>query len=112
MDESLLTCLALIEAGWATTDQLRQADVWRRKAHPQLGTLALTHGMLTVAQVFDILGQQALAGGLFGQIALQMGFLSKSDLYELLELQSRMTPTMVEALVALAIITPEQGTRC
>ncbi len=108
LDETLATCLAVIEAGWATTAQLRHAAAWRRGARPQLGNLAMTQGTLTVAQVFDILGQQACVGGLFGQVAQQMGLLSNIDLYELLELQSNLTPSMADALVTLGILSPEQ----
>ena len=110
MDENLATCLAVIEAGWATTDQLRQAAAWRCEARPQLGNLAMKQGKLSVAQVFDVLGQQARVGGLFGQIALRTGLLNKSELYDLLELQTKLTPTMADALVTLGIISPQQKT--
>jgi hypothetical protein len=109
MDECLATSLAVLDAGWATTDQLRHADAWRRWAHPQLGKLAMKQGKLTMPQVFDILGHQAIADGLFGEIALEMGLLSKADLFELLELQLELTPTMADALMTLGVITPEQG---
>jgi hypothetical protein len=69
----------------------------------------MKEGKLTVAQVFEILGQQARVGGLFGQIARQMGLLSQVELYDLLELQSQLTPTMTEALIALGTITPSQA---
>jgi hypothetical protein len=107
-DQTLETCLAVIDAGWATTDQLRQAVTWRRTARPQIGNLAMTYGILTVGQVFEILDQQAVTGGLFGQIGVQLGLLSKTDLQELLELQSNLTPTLADALVTLGIISPNQ----
>jgi hypothetical protein len=109
-DDILTTCLAAIDAGWATTGQLRQAAAWRRKARPQLGNLAMTQGKLTVSQVFDILGQQASVGGLFGQIALQLGLLNKNELDELLELQASLTPAMADVLVSLGIISSQQRT--
>jgi len=109
MNEVLATALAVLDAGWATTDQLRAADAWRRKTHPQLGKLAMTQGKLRVSEVFDVLSHQATDGGLFGQIAIEKGLMDKGDLYELLELQAKLTPTLTDALVMLGIISPDQA---
>jgi hypothetical protein len=69
----------------------------------------MSRGKLTVAQVFDILDRQAMERGMFGQIALKLGFLSKDDLQELLELQSELTPTMADALIVTGVITAEEA---
>lgn len=108
-DEVVETLLAALDAGWATTDQVRQAYAWRRRSRPQIGKLALAKGKLTMAQVFDVIGRQALEGGLFGQVALQMGFIDKSALYELLDLQADLAPSMADALIAVDVLTPTQA---
>ena len=108
-DETLTTALAAIELGVATIDQLQLANDWRRKRRPQIGKLALIHGKLTVAQVFDVLSQQAETGGLFGQTAVQLGFMTLGDLYELLQKQAALTPTLADALVNQGVISPEQA---
>ena len=109
-DEGFETAMAVVEAEFASLDQLRRANAWRHKHRPQIGKLAMTLGKLTMAQVFDILGQQAVSGELFGKTAVQMGYLDESDLYELLQKQTDFTPTLADSLVALNVITPEQGT--
>ncbi len=108
MDEVLNTALSALDAGLVTTEQVRRANAWRRKMHPQLGKLAMAEGKLSVAQVFDILGHQAVDGGLFGRIAVSQGFLTEKDLFELLQIQTRLTPSMADALVALEFIGAER----
>ncbi len=101
--------LTVLEAGWATIDELRRADEWRHRQRPRLGKLAMKHGKLTMSQVFAILGEQAGTSKLFGETAVVMGFLDKGQLYELLLMQADLTPTLAEALVTLGMITPEQA---
>jgi hypothetical protein len=108
-DELCETAMAVIEAGWGTTDDVRRASAWRMSHRPQLGKLALMSGNLKVQQVFEVLRRQAIVGGLFGEIAVELGFLERGTLYELLEQQARLTPTLSDALLNLAIITPEQA---
>lgn len=108
-DELGETAIAVIEAGWATTDDVRRGHAWRVDHRPQLGKLALMSGSLTVRQVFAVLKRQAIAGGLFGEIAVELGYLDRGTLYDLLEQQTRLTPTLSDALLNLAIITPEQA---
>jgi hypothetical protein len=67
-------------------------------------------GNLTMAQVFDILGQQTVTGDLFGETAVIMGYLDRRDLYDILQKQADLTPTLADSLVALNVITPKQGT--
>ena len=108
MDEVLNTALSALDAGLVSTEQVRRANAWRRKMHPQLGKLAMAEGKLSVAQVFDILGHQAVEGGLFGRIAVSLGFLTEKDLFELLQIQTKLSPSMADALVALEFIGAER----
>lgn len=108
-EELCETAMAVIEAGWGTTDDVRRGNAWRMSHRPQLGKLALMSGSLTVQQVFEVLRRQALVGGLFGELAVELGYLERGTLYELLEQQARLTPTLSDALLNLTIITPEQA---
>lgn len=105
---ALEAVLAVLEAGWATVIEVRQANQWRHAQRPQIGKLAMMQGKLSIAQVFSILGEQAMSGKLFGETAVEMGLL-KDDLYELLKRQADLTPSLAEALVAQGVITPEQA---
>ncbi len=109
MNETLEIALAVLERGWATPNDLRRAQAWRNAAGPKLGTLAMRRGQLTMDHVFEILGEQAISGGLFGEIAVQLGHLDKGDLHELLELQATQVPTLMDALTALSLITSKQA---
>jgi hypothetical protein len=69
----------------------------------------MTHGKPTMAQVFAILGGRAVTGKLFGETAVEMGYLDKGQLHELLLIQADLTPTLAEALVSFGVITSEQA---
>lgn len=107
-NEALETALTVLEAGVATIDELRQANIWRHTQRPQLGKLAMKQGKLTITQVFAILGEQAITGKLFGETASELGYF-EDDLYELLKHQAELTPTLADALVTLGVITAEQA---
>lgn len=109
MDEAIESSLAAIDAGWATTDQIRRANAWRKQSRPQIGKLALFRDKLTMAEVFSVLSKQAVEGGLFGEIAVELGLLDNNELCELLGLQMELTPTMADALVSTNVITPAQA---
>jgi len=106
-DEGFETAMAVLESEIATIGQLRQANEWCNEHRPQIGMLAIAQDMLTPAQLSDILCQQTVSGELFGQAAMKMGYLSLSDLDELIRLQLDLTPTLADSLIALDVITPE-----
>ena len=103
------TALISLERGWATPDDVRRANEWRYRQRPQIGQLALENRKLTMPQLFAVLGEQATGGGMFGDIAVKLEFLSQGDVYELLTLQSNATPTLLEAMRALEILDQSQA---
>ena len=107
--DDVLEATIVLENGWASADDVRRANAACYRSRPQLGKLAMTRGKLTVPQVFEILGQKAITGDLFGETAMQLGLLRKGDLYDLLQLQANLTPTLTESLLALDMITTEQA---
>ncbi len=107
--ESLQTALAALSARWVTEADVRRAEAWRHDQTPRFGKLAMTQGKLSMGQVFEILGQQATRGGLFGEIAIELGYLTCSEVYELMVRQSKLRPSLLDALVALELLTPSQA---
>ncbi len=107
--EALETALAVTAAGWLTHDEVRRAEAWRQEKVPRMGKLAMTLGKLTMGQVFEILGQQGTRGGMFGEIAFELGYLTRNDIYELMVRQTNMRPSLLDALVSLELLTPQQA---
>lgn len=103
------TVIAVLERRWATPADLRRALQWRSDRTPRIGKLAMTCGKLTVAQVFEVLGRQAIVGGLFGEVAVEMGFLSHRNIHELVALQQSLTPGLADALAAIGKVSLEQA---
>jgi hypothetical protein len=104
-DEPLETTLAVLAAGLVTVEQLKEAAATRRRKRPVIGKLALKQGMMSMAQVFRVLEQQAFTGELFGEVAVSLGFLNEVDLFKLLQLQAALAPALVDVLVAQGAIT-------
>jgi hypothetical protein len=107
-DEPLETALEVLARGWVTIDKIRAANAIRRKRRPVLGKLALTERILTMAQVFRILEEQAGTNEMFGEIAVRLEFLTEAELAVLLSAQSAMTPPLADVLVDEGIITLNQ----
>ena len=108
-DEPVETALAVLSAGWATIDEITDAVTARRAQRPTIGQLLLTNHKLTVHQVFKILGEQATNSKLFGEIAIELGFIKESDVNEMLQLQSWMCPPLWQVLASCGVLTPSQA---
>jgi hypothetical protein len=108
-DEPVETALAVLASGWATLEAISEALVARRARRPTIGELLLKEGKLNVSQVFRILEEQATSSKLFGQIAIEMGYLSESDLQEMLDHQSWLCPPLWEVLESHGAITSTQS---
>lgn len=107
-DEASDTALFVLAKGWASIAQITTAVLVGRAQRPKIGELAIREEKLTMAQVFRILEQEATHGGLFGENAIEMGLLSKPDLYELLLLQAQKTPRLTATLLAQGILNEQQ----
>ncbi|MDX1963827.1 MAG: hypothetical protein SFX18_11775 [Pirellulales bacterium] len=103
------TALAVLEHGWATIDQLRGANHWRLAQASKIGKLALVKGKLTMAQVFTVLAEQDCRGKMFGETAVELGYLTYQDVYELLLEQANGIPNLLDALVTQNVISPHQA---
>ncbi len=77
--------LYLVKHGMITGNQFIESLEAQLASRPQLGALAIETGKLSVKQVFSVLRIQAdKPQELFGQISVEEGFLSESDLSSLL----------------------------
>jgi hypothetical protein len=107
-NEALEVVLLALENGWATVQQLRGAIAVCRSRRPRIGELAVHEGKLTVSQVFRILEYEATNGGMFGENAVKLEYLSASDLYQLLQEQAAATPKVWEVLLENGVLTQHQ----
>ena len=62
---------------------------------------------MTIGQVFDVLAQQTRSSLPFGELAIEMGYLDREQLGELILRQIDSVPTLSELLVSLEIISEE-----
>ena len=108
-DEPVETTLAVLSAGWATIEEIYETVAARRTLRPTIGQLLLIHHKLNVHQVFQILGEQATSAKLFGQIAIEMGFIKEADVNEILHLQTSLCPPLWQVLESRGVITPAQA---
>ena len=60
-----------------------------------------------MGQVFDVLAQQTRSSLPFGELAIEMGYLDREQLGELILRQIDSVPTLSELLVSLEIISEE-----
>lgn len=107
-NEPLEVVLLALENGWATVDQLRGAIAICRSRRPRIGELAVREGKLTVSQVFRVLEYEATFGGMFGENAVKLGYLSPADLHVLLQEQATNTPKLWDVLRETGVLTEAQ----
>ena len=82
--EEISACVAA-HLGVAPED-LPQPGIWAQSGNT-IGALALRVNLLTIDQVDDIVNEQERSRKLFGEIAIELGFVCKHDVERLLELQ-------------------------
>jgi len=82
-----------------------------------IGKIALREKLLSVKQVFHILneqgknynnGQQGKNYKLFGQIAVELGYLTEQDVRKLLEIQQKSRPLLGELLVEIGALSQHE----
>jgi len=72
-----------------------------------IGRLAFEHGYMGLDAVVAVLDRQPAEGLLFGELAVQMGFLSEAQRDHLLEVQSRSRVPLGQVLVEMGLASPE-----
>jgi len=108
-DEAVETALAVLSAGWASLEDITEAVAERRNRRPTIGQLLLVHHKLTVHQVFQILAEQATSAKPFGEIAIDMGFISDVDVSAIIQLQTCLCPPLWQVLLSSNVVTSAQA---
>lgn len=88
------TMLWILEREWMTLDSLRTALTQWKHRHSPIGEIACRRRLMSMAQVFAVLSDQAETGERFGAIAIRRGYLSEETLVELLREQSQERPSL------------------
>ncbi len=107
----------LVSRGVVTKGDIVAALEDQRNNQQPLGRIALRHEILNINEIFNILRLQAdriQAGSreqpdlLFGDLAIELGFMEVDDLVKLLKIQLETRPPLGETLLKLNCITAEQ----
>ena len=98
----------LLYEGKIDAYELELALNFQKQRHLTIGVLAVQENFLDDRQLCVVLDYQRLRGkGLFGEIAMELGFLGKDDVDTLLEMQDESHIRIGEILILLGAITRE-----
>lgn len=98
----------LYKAGKITARQFADAAVEHLSRRPVLGELAIRNEQMTITESMQTLAAQVdLPGKSFGELAVELGFLSADDIPVLLAQQAESAPSMGEILVEQGAITED-----
>jgi hypothetical protein len=106
----------LVKNGIISEEDLNEAMERQRISRVTIGKLAVTQGMLTMKQIFKILGEQAKYRAYepqkgykrFGEIAVDLGFMKNEDIEFLLKKQNEDQSSITEILVEMGAIDKEE----
>ena len=99
----------LHEQGVVSSDDLVAALMMQNTTKVPIGALAMETGKLAVRNVLTILRVQSdLPNDRFGDIAVELGLMTKRDLAELLMEQSDRRPRVEQCLVELGALSQQQ----
>lgn len=79
----------------------------QRAETPQIGRLALEQHLLSMRQVFHILERQTQTGKLFGEQAVELGYIDDWHVSMLLQLQQESRPPISESLLQMQLCSPQ-----
>lgn len=108
-DKSAEIAIEALAVGAVSLDDLRASLAERARMRPLIGELAVKRRKLSIAQVFRVLEHQASNGGMFGGLAVELGFMSEADLGELLYIQATYTPSLIDILLTNSCLTISQA---
>ena len=96
----------LLSRGEISEEMADQIGRWPLRHREPIGMIAVDHGLIIGQQIDEILDRQRESKLKFGELAVEMGFLTPDKVRTLLHIQhSRMLTGTVEAL-ALAGVVP------
>jgi len=101
--------LYLTEKGILSSEQFIEVLKCQLTSRPLLGAIAIETGKLSTKQVFYILRAQTEAHDqLFGELAVELGFLTDEDVADLILRQSMRVRPMQQLISELGFVSPEE----
>ena len=95
----------LVDRGEVTASDVVEALQHQRELQAPFGCIAVADGLLDWEQVFEILNIQRVAKHeLFGELAVQLGYMSYREMLDILEHQYLSRPPLGEILVSRGTI--------
>ena len=98
----------LVSKNLISPGELEAALLCQEERNPKLGALAAKRQLLTFQKVREVYAYQIHTGLAFGKAAIDLGFLTDSEVAQLLEEQSLHHKMLGEILVELNIISPKK----
>lgn len=99
----------LIEQGIVSLETVVQALNQQRKQQKPIGAVAVDAGLMSEAQVFELLNEQSAADQgtrvPLGQLAKRRGWLNDAELSKLLQAQKQSRPQLGEILVGMKALS-------
>lgn len=100
----------LVDNDLITPDEFFEAVKLQLRTRPQLGALAIECRKLNVRQVFSLLRRQCDAPTeMFGDLAIQAGLLTAAEVEELIEEQLRRVRPVRDLLIEMGIFSAEEA---
>jgi hypothetical protein len=104
--------LHLKKKGMISSDQLVAALEEQLNSLVPIGQLALEEGVLAARDIFEVLQAQNEAPNVrFGDLAIEMGLMTRDELMRLLLIQADRKPPIAEILVAQGALSDEVVTQ-
>lgn len=101
--------LYLKHRGIISSEQLVAACETQLHSLTRIGQLALEEGLLTPRGVFDVLRAQSESPHKrFGEVAIELGLMSRDELLKLLVIQADRRPQIADVLVHQGVLTEDQ----
>lgn len=98
----------LVEQGMITRLQLGEAYKAQESHRAKLGVIAVAEKLMTIAQAEQVNMLQASMDKRFGDIAIEKGYLSETQVSRLLELQGNNYLIFLQSVIDLGLLTMEQ----
>jgi hypothetical protein len=104
--------LSLVRSGLVSADDYVEALGRREEERPPLGQVAIEEGLLGVRQVLDVIRTQHVEPERrFGEVAVDKGYLTTSQVATLLMLQQERQRPVIDHLVELGRVSYEEAAR-
>src|SRR5512133_2110359 len=84
-----------------TEVEVRQLEGTIRLAREPIGMIAVSHGLLSASQIDKILDKQRHSKDRFGEIAVELGFLTPEQVQTLVKIQELRTACAITEALAL-----------